>query len=284
MNIDFRVYAHFYEDICDYEKNFSKRQEVLNIHKNSIATISHIKNQMRLANLDRLVLHAQNESSIDGYPTVTNEEISKLVNAYPDLFYGVASADPNDENHIIELENSYKNLKLKALRLNLSRLNINPLDNRLEKIFDLSNKYKKNIIFECGISYDRGYSAKYANPALYEDLLIKYPKIKFCFTRFAWPYVKEAAMLMMKYKNAYIDTGALYFDSALEFYKDIFNNELRLSWVDRSLNHQIIFASENPRFEQIRMAKAMYQLGLHDKTLKLIMGENARDFLGVSDV
>ena len=90
-------------------------------------------------------------------------------------------------------------------------------------------------------------------------------------------------MLMLKYPNVYVDTGALYFDSALEFYSYIFNREYQLTWVERSLRHQIMFGSDNPRFEQIRMAKALDKLGLSQSTLELIKGQNAIDFLGVKD-
>jgi predicted TIM-barrel fold metal-dependent hydrolase len=87
-------------------------------------------------------------------------------------------------------------------------------------------------------------------------------------------------MLMIKYKNVYADTGALYFDSALEFYKRIFTFDIPITWIDRSLRHQVMFGSNNPRFEQIRMAAALDELGLRESTLELIKGGNALEFLG----
>jgi len=69
----------------------------------------------------------------------------------------------------------------------------------------------------------------------------------------------------------------------LEFYSYVFNHEYQLTWVERSLRHQIMFGSDNPRFEQIRMAKALDKLGLSKRALELIKGQNAIDFLGVND-
>jgi hypothetical protein len=40
-----------------------------------------------------------------------------------------------------------------------------------------------------------------------------------------------------------------------------------------------MFGSNNPRFEQIRMAKALADLGYRDSTIELIKGDNALDFL-----
>ena len=41
-----------------------------------------------------------------------------------------------------------------------------------------------------------------------------------------------------------------------------------------------MFGSNNPRFEQIRMAHAIKELGFRESTLDLICGENAIEFLG----
>lgn len=283
MRLDFRVYPHFYEDICIDEVDFKKKQDILNIHKNSIATVSHIRNQMKLSNLDFLVLHAQDESSIDGSPIVSNEDIYKLTSRNPDIFMGIASVDPNLQDSELVLDTAFNKYGLLALRLNLSRLNIPPEDDRIRKLINICEKNKKSVIFESGISFDKGYSATYANPSIYESLVREYPNVKFCFTRSGWPYIREIIMLMMKYKNVYADTGVLYFDSAKEFTEYLFYKEFNKTWVDRSLNHQIIFASENPRFEQIRMANSIDSLELHFSTKELIMGGNALDFLGVDN-
>lgn len=84
----------------------------------------------------------------------------------------------------------------------------------------------------------------------------------------------------MKYPNLYADTGLLYFDSAREFYEEVFTRMLGKYWVDRSLRHQVMFGSNNPRFEQIRMAEALRNLGWRASTLDLVLGQNALEFLG----
>jgi predicted TIM-barrel fold metal-dependent hydrolase len=111
-----------------------------------------------------------------------------------------------------------------------------------------------------------------------------YPTLRIGLEHFGWPWVKETAMLMLKYRNVYVDTAALFFDSALEFYRYIFTKEYELTWVERSLRHQIMFGSDNPRFEQIRMAHAIEELGLSMNTINLIKGENAMTFMGITSV
>lgn len=45
----------------------------------------------------------------------------------------------------------------------------------------------------------------------------------------------------------------------------------------------MMFGSNNPRFEQIRMAQAIRELDFRESTLELIMGGNAIEFLGGLD-
>ena len=87
-------------------------------------------------------------------------------------------------------------------------------------------------------------------------------------------------MLLLKCPNVYADTAALYLDNARQFYTQCFARDIPLTWIDRSLRHQVMFGSDNPRFEQIRMAEALGTLGLRESTLELIRGENALVFLG----
>ena len=90
-------------------------------------------------------------------------------------------------------------------------------------------------------------------------------------------------MLMVKYPNVYTDTGALYFDNVREFYTQMLTRDIPITWIDRSLRHQVMFGSNNPRFEQIRMAQAIRELDFRESTLELIMGGNAIEFLGGLD-
>ena len=95
--------------------------------------------------------------------------------------------------------------------------------------------------------------------------------------------MKETAMMILKYPNVYADTSALYFDSAYEFYGYLFQQELGYGWLDRSLRHKVMFGSNMPRFEEMRMLAALKRLGLRDETVGLITEDNALVFLGERD-
>ena len=86
-------------------------------------------------------------------------------------------------------------------------------------------------------------------------------------------------MLMVKHSNVYADTGLLYFDCAQEFFTRLFTQEIPMTWIDRSLRHQVMFASEEPRLEQRRMIEAVRRQEWRASTTRMVLGENALAFI-----
>lgn len=283
MFIDMHVHPAFFEPINEDPAREEMRHNVLNIHLNGTAPLQHIFNQMRCAGLDRLCLLPEDYTTQTGQAVVTNEEIKKLVDLAPDKFIGFAGVDPFDRHAAEKLEYAFTDLGLRGLKLHPSRQRFYPSDERLAPLYDICEKYNKPIVFHSGLSWEPDTLSKFARPIEFEELACTRPKLRICLAHFGWPWVSETAMLLVKYPNVYTDTGVLYFDSAKEFYTRLFTQDIPLTWIDRSLRHQIMFGSNNPRFEQIRMADAIAHLGLRDSTLELIRGGNAIDFLGGSD-
>jgi uncharacterized protein len=282
MFIDMHVHPDFYRSINEDEDRLDFRHRVLNVHKNGTPPLKHIFNQMKCAGLDKLCLLPQDYTTVEGGATVTNEEIKKIVVQAPDRFIGFASVDPFDPEAAEKLEKAFTDLGLLGLKLNPGKQKYYPTDRVLSPIYDLCEKYDKPIIFHSGLSWEPGTLSKYSRPVEFEELADGRPKLRICLAHFGWPWVQETAMLMVKYPNVYADTAILYFDNAKEFYTQVFTKDIPSTWIDRSLRHQVMFGSDNPRFEQIRMAEALNHLGFRESTLELIRGKNALEFLGCS--
>lgn len=280
MFIDIHVHPAFFEPISQDEEKERFRHETLDIHLNGIAPLAHIFNQMNCAGLDKLCLLPQDYTTTEGSIVVENEEIRKLVDLAPDKFIGLASVDPIAEGALQKLEYAFTELKLKGLKLHPSKQRFYPNDKKLEPIYKLCETYNKPIIFHSGLSWEPNTLSKYARPIEFEEVAVNHPKLRICLAHFGWPWVQETAMLMLKYPNVYTDTGLLYFDNAKEFYTRVMTQDIPVTWIDRSLRHQVMFGSNNPRFEQIRMAEAIGTLGFRESTLELIKGQNAIEFLG----
>ena len=280
MFIDIHVHPAFFEPINTDPAKEEMRHNVLNIHKNGTAPLEHIFNQMHCAGLDRLTLLPQDYTSTVGC-VVSNEEIRQLVDAAPDKFIG--GVDPLDPEAPDKLQDAFTRLNLKGLNLHTGRHHLLPSDPRMEPIYEICERYHKPIMFHAGLSWEPDTQTSYCTPLAFEIVAEKHPKLKICMGHFGWPWVRETAMLMLKYPNVYADTGALYFDNAREFYTQTFTRDIPITWIDRSLRHQVMFGSNNPRFEQIRMAQAIGELGFRDSTLELIRGGNALEFIGGLD-
>lgn len=146
-------------------------------------------------------------------------------------------------------------------------------------IYELCIQHNKPIIFHSGMSVRPNTVSKYSHPLRFEEVACKYPDLRICLQHFGWPWIREVCMLLLKYKNVYTDTSLLYFDNPKEFYHQSFGIDIGEHWIDRSLRHQVMFASEEPRLEQHRMIEAIRQMNWRESTKKMVLGENAITFL-----
>lgn len=279
--IDIHTHPAFFESINKDENKLNQRRRILGLYKSGIASYTHIFNQMRVAQIEKLVLLPLDLTTQEGLEVVSNEEIRSIVAEHPDRFIGFASVDPFRKDAIAVLEKAFNQQGLAGLKLHPSKQKFHPADKELNPIYELCLHYDKPIIFHSGLSLEPNAPLINVNPLAFEEVAIKFPDLRICLAHFGWPWVKESAALMLKYPNIYTDTALLYFDSAAEFYQRVFCEELGRFWIDRSLRHQVMFGSNNPRFEQIRMVEAIQRLGWRDSTLELVLRENALAFLGV---
>lgn len=280
MLIDVNVNPAFYEPINQDPQREKMRHDVLNIHLNGVAPLSHIYHQMACANISKMFLLARDYTSEVGETVVSNEEVKEVVDLAPDKFIGFASVDPKDELAVSKLKHAFLDLKLRGLVLFPGKQQFLPNSELCRPLYELCVKYNKPVIFQCGLSWEPGTLMKFSRPLLFEEVALEYPQLRFCLTQFGWPWVQETAAILVKYRNVFTDTAALYFDNAHEFYTETFTKQIPNTWIDRSLRHQVMFGSANPRFEQIRMAHALNDLGLRESTLQLIGSQNALEFLG----
>jgi predicted TIM-barrel fold metal-dependent hydrolase len=281
MFIDVHVHPAFFEPINGDERRTEYRHQALGIYRNGNATLEHVFDQMSCAGLDQACLLPEDYSGPNGgAAVVTNDEIRSLVDLAPDRFIGFASVNPLARGCCDELERAFSELGLRGLKLHPSRQAFYPHDERLNPIYAICEKFDKPVIFHSGLSWEPDSLSRYSRPLEFEEVAYRHPKLRICLAHFGWPWVDETAMIMCKFGNVYADTALLYFDTAMEFYSRIFTHDLARTWIDRSLRYQVMFGSNSPRFEQIRMASALERLGLRDSTIELIKGTNAQTFMG----
>ena len=278
--IDMHVHPAFYETVCESEKQERFARDMYGLYKTGIFPEEVVFRQMECAGIDKAVLLPLDLTTVYQGVLGTNEQVKRLVGMYPDRFIGFASVDPHREDAEEVLREAFGRHRLSGLKLHPAKQRFYPMDDCMERIYSICEEYHKPIIFHSGMSAAPDALSKYAEPKLFEELAYLHPKLKFCLAHFGWPWIQETCMLMLKYPNVYADTALLYFDNAPEFYAQSFTVDMGRHWIDRSLRHQIMFGSDDPRLEMIRMKKAIEKLDMRQSTIELILGGNALEFLG----
>lgn len=276
MVIDARVDPTFYSLINNDPARTEERHKQIGVWKNGTSTPDHTAAQMAIAGIDKLVLHATAISETESL--VTNDEVAAIVASDPARYGGIGSVAPFASNAVEEAERAFGDLGLSGLYLSPSRGHYSPTDPRMDAIYETCARAGRPIVFASGLSWEPDTLAKYSRPIEFEEVAVRHPELRFCLTQFGWPWVTEAVMLALKYPNVHLDTGMLYSGSAREWYKRIFTEDVDAKWIDRSIRHQVMYASGSPRFEQIRMMTAIDELPLRESTKELIKGTNAEAF------
>jgi uncharacterized protein len=112
-----------------------------------------------------------------------------------------------------------------------------------DPFMSLAEEYDLPVINHCGLGLPGGTSWKYkaslGNPLIYEDLLIKHPKLRICLAHAGWPMADEMISLMFNYKNVYVDIS--YISYCIP--KEEFRNYLKRI-VDTGFSKRILFGSD----------------------------------------
>lgn len=279
MVIDVHYHPDFFEEICCDEEIAEKRRIDMAYYKTPVSSVERIFERLSASGVDKCVLLPHDYRFHEG-DHISNEDMARLVELGKGRFYGFASVEPDDPMALEKLEYAFDNLHLSGLKLHPSKQKFYPYEDKLFPIYEMCIRYNKPIMFHSGFTWQPGTFTEYSYPMNFEKVAVKFPELRFCLAHMGFPWVKETAMLLLKYPNMYADTAVLFFDSAREFYTHLFTQDLGIGWIDRSIRHQILFGSNMPRWEEMRMLSALKELGLRQETVELITERNALEFLG----
>ena len=253
MVIDMNVSPAFIEELQSSDEQLAFCRNQMGLYKTDEISIQSMKTLCNVSGIDKLCLLPLDLFQKGNLGT--NEQVSELVHKEPELFIAFASVDPHREDALELIETAFTELGLSGLFLHPSQQKFYPDEEWMYPIYELCIQHNKPIIFHSGMSVRPNTVSKYSHPLRFEEVACKYPDLRICLQHFGWPWIREVCMLLLKYK----DIGE--------------------HWIDRSLRHQVMFASEEPRLEQHRMIEAIRQMNWRESTKKMVLGENAITFL-----
>ncbi|MDY3918347.1 MAG: amidohydrolase family protein [Candidatus Limivivens sp.] len=283
MVIDMYVRPGFYQEIIESQDEIEFRKKMMGWDLMSPFPMELTRKQMKFAGIDKLVLHPLDLTTKYGGWVVTNEQIRKMMDLAPDLFYGFASVDPYREDALDVLEHAFGELKLMGLMLDPGKQQFYPSDPMMDPIYQKCIEYRKPIMFNAGMSWEPNTLMKYSRPMNFEEVAVKYPELKMCLGHFGWPFTMETAALVLKYPNLYADTSMLYMDSPEQFMQDTLKKQLGEYWIEHNIHDKVMFGSGNPRFRSARIKRGLESIPWRPDVREKILGGNAVKFLGLED-
>lgn len=277
--IDMHVHPVFYKPICDDPEELEFRKNTFGVWKQGPMDWDEIFAEMDYGGITQSVLLPLDATTTEGGCIVTNEQAAKLQKIYPDRLIAFASVDPHRQDAKEALIYAFDELGLNGLKLHPSKQKFYPADARLEPLYEICESRNKPIIFHAGTSWEPNTPAKFAHPLAFEEIFIRHPQLRCSLSHFAWPWVREMVMLLIKYPNVYTDTSVLFMDSPEESMKRLFAVDMGEHWFARGFQRQVMFASNTPRFRAFKLKRALDAIPMREAERENLYYRNALRFL-----
>ncbi len=282
--IDIHTHPVLVEETMKKDKQMLRvTKEVFGLH-NRPQPLETFLLQMDVAGIRKSVLLPIDCTTSRGCRIYSNQQIAELVDRAKDRFAGFASVDPHSKSAPDDLDAAVKELGLVGLKLAPGIQEFRPDDEKVFPIYARASELGVPILFHSGLSWEPGSKLDPCRPLLLEAVATRFPKLKICVAHFGWPWVMDTVALMLKYPTIHADTSCLYADTPMEFIRQTFSCQIPTTWLERSLRNQVMFGSNYPRIETVKMVEAVKALGLSDGAQELIFRKNAERFLGSREV
>jgi len=144
----------------------------------------------------------------DGNWQKMNDMTADYVQQYPDRLVGYAIINPRDiQASLTELERCFDDLHFKGVKIHPSMQECFANDAVLDPLFEFCQQKQKPILFHTGASLP-SHPDKYSQPMLLDDVAVKFPDLRIIIAHAGRPFYQEAALLMRKHPNVYVDVCA----------------------------------------------------------------------------
>jgi predicted TIM-barrel fold metal-dependent hydrolase len=152
------------------------------------------------------------------------------------------------------------------------------------QLFDISDT-QFNPLWETAIDLDiivwthvahqlstPGSDARLGHPMLIEPVALRYPQMKIVMGHCGFPWTLEAASLVARHPNVYIDISA---------YPDLYHYVPWDVYTKFNVEHKVLFASDNPLLSFTETLDALEGVDISDEFKENIRGKNAQQLLGL---
>lgn len=134
----------------------------------------------------------------------------QVADAVPGLFaIGVADPFKTSPEHLKAAEAQLADRRIVALKAYLGYVHAFPNDPGYLPYYDLARRYKIPVFFHTGDTYSPYAKLKYALPIHIDEVAVDYPDVKFVMAHVGNPWMTEAAEVVYKNMNLWVDLSGL---------------------------------------------------------------------------
>lgn len=276
--IDFRTYPVQVQELYDHSPGLrTPVRDIFGFYCSSQPLLTFIR-QLDTAGVDKAVLATLDCTTAHGSAVVPNEALAHLV-GQSDRLMGFASVDPNDPAAPSALQHAIETLGLRGLNLDPALQRFRPDGEGALRVYEKADALGIPVTFQMGLNWAPSARIADARPLDLEVVAATFPSLRIVVAHCGWPYTMEALALAIKYPNVFLDTAILFSGRPESSVAAVFAGQYGLDVVEASLRERIVFASDYPRVDPKRVARAVRMLGLRPVTEKMIFGENAQSLL-----
>ena len=271
--IDFHVHFPLYENLCEsYYEWFVQAFPCADAYEQFRHKYSDANNFLELMNengVDYSVVVAEVAPLTSGI--AKNETIKDFCKGTPRLIPFCTFNPHTDPRMGSALEDLVLNHGFKGVKLYPTYNYFYPNDTLMYPLYSVAERLGIPVMFHTGSSVFQNSRIKYGNPIFYDDVAVDFPDLKMIMAHGGrGPWYDEAFTMVRLHKNIYIDITGLPPQKLLEYYPDL-----------ERFAHKFIFGSDWPSVNVAKNIKLISNLSIGQVGIEKILGETARQILGL---
>ena len=277
--IDFLVYALGIKELIAKAPKLDEYTREVFYLRTSPQPLEVLIKQMEEANVERGILYSINAKRSHGCDMPGNDLLYEIIKKRPELFIGIGSIDPLDDDSLKELERLYSNYEFIGIFLSPAYQLFNPCDEKLSRVYEFLEDNKMLLVLHMGLTWNNKLPIKWSNPLIVDEIARKYSKLKIVITHMAWPWIDDLYTVMFRNRNVYAITSGVFTGTPKEHLRTILTEGYRRRITERFIADRLLFGSEFPRMEIWKMVDAILSTNLSENTKIMILRDNAVSLL-----
>ena len=174
-----------------------------------------IRAQMREADVEAILGMGRLEGDDDPLGIAETLELAEAVEG----LYAIGAMDPrrSEPEHLRRVERELKAGRVKALKGYLGYLHFAPDHPGYRAYYELAERHRVPVIFHTGDTWSSRGKLKYAHPLGVDEVAVDHPRVSFVMAHVGNPWMIDAAEVVYKNVNAYVDVSGLTVGDAAAF-------------------------------------------------------------------